>query len=278
MLYQALLALLPRNRLGDRAVAFINFVVRHKRLPSKRPLFNDALYRIKVSDEILDPLRVFVSDKEFVKLYVRAVVGEDYNVPTIALLLSPDEAEAYDYPHQCCIKPTHASGQTIFRTAGEPVDRERIRSWFGVNHYDKAREANYRKLKPKVIVEPLLFQSGETLDYRFFCVNGKVKFITVDVDWTTPQRSRQLFDAAWNRQAYSLGYLPGDAVQERPGNFAEMTAVAEKLAAGFDFIRIDLYSDGDTCLVGEITNCHASANGRFVPPSAEITASRLLFG
>ena len=276
--YRTAIRLVPKNRFGDRFLAFTYFVAKQHRLPTNRPLFNDALYRIKTTDEVFDPLRVFVSDKEFVKLYVKAIVGDEYNVPTLAVLRSPAEVDAYDFPAECCIKPTQASGAFIFRRAGEPIDRNEIKRWFSLNHYAATREANYRHLVPKIIVEPLLTQDGGLLDYRFFCAGGKAKFITVDTDWTTSHRSRQLFDADWNRQPYSLGYPPGAAVQDRPANFATMKEVAEKLAAGFTFIRVDFYNNGQTCMVGEMTNCHANTGGRFIPPEAEREASRLLFG
>ena len=41
---------------------------------------------------------------------------------------------------------------------------------------------------------------------------------------------------------------------------------------------IDLYSDGDQVLVGEVTNCSENAGGYFVPRSAEVKASKLMFG
>ena len=50
--------------------------------------YNDVLHRIKTSDDIIDPLRVFVSDKEYLKLYVRATLGDRYVVPTIDVIRS----------------------------------------------------------------------------------------------------------------------------------------------------------------------------------------------
>jgi hypothetical protein len=69
-------------------VSLIQFVRFHKRLPNKSMSYNDVLHRIKTSDDILDPLRVFVTDKEFLKLYVRAVVGDAYVVPTLDVIKS----------------------------------------------------------------------------------------------------------------------------------------------------------------------------------------------
>jgi len=64
VLRKVLLALLPENRFGDTVFSWVSFVFYHGRLPDRnRMWFNDVLYAIKVSDEILDPLRVLTTDK-----------------------------------------------------------------------------------------------------------------------------------------------------------------------------------------------------------------------
>ncbi len=117
---------------------------KHRRWPGDALLWNDVRYRIKTSNEILDPLSVFVSDKEHGKHYVKAIVGDEHNVPT------------------------HASAEVILRRSGEPIDRERIKRWFALNYF-AGREINYRLLRPKVIVEPLIFDSDNVEDYKIFC-------------------------------------------------------------------------------------------------------------
>ncbi len=76
-LYRLLLTLTPTTRLGDKIVSFLFFIAYMRRWPKKGFLFNDYLFQIKTSNEILDPLRIFVSDKEYVKLYVKATVGKN---------------------------------------------------------------------------------------------------------------------------------------------------------------------------------------------------------
>ena len=77
MVWSKMLA--PQNRLGDRYVAWIDFRLHQRRWPSKnKMLFYDVLYRLKTSDEIRDPLRVFVTDKEFVRQHIQAVIGDQY--------------------------------------------------------------------------------------------------------------------------------------------------------------------------------------------------------
>lgn len=268
---------LPFNPTFDRLFHRLNFYRKHRRMPNGKMLFNDVLYRLKTSNEILDPLRVFVSDKEHVKHFVKEKIGDEYNVPTIAVLRSTAEVDAYDFPEDCCIKPTHASGQVILRKGGSPVDRERIKRWFGIDYYRFGREWNYRGLEPKVIVEPLIFGGTNVEDFKIFCWRGEPRLIQVDIDRYI-NHTRKFFDVNWNEQDYSIIYPRSTADFPRPASLEKMLDVARKLSAPFSMVRIDLYSDGEQVLVGEVTNCSENAGGYFVPRSAEVQASKLMFG
>jgi hypothetical protein len=268
--------MVPQNRVGDKFVSFINFVIQHRRFPSNQLIFNDFLYRIKTTHEIIDPLRVFVSDKEFVKIYVKAIVGDKYNVPTIAVLNTIEEVRNFSFPPHCCIKPTQASGFVILRKNNEPVDVSAIEKWFTINYYVKGREANYRVLKPKVIVEPLIFEKSNIEDYKFFCFNGKARFVQVDIDRRSNHK-RNFFDSDWNELDFSIHYPRTTAHISKPENFDEMLYVAETLSQKFSLIRVDLYSNGTSLYVGELTNCPENASGKFNSLSSELSASQLLF-
>lgn len=268
---------IPSCRFGDVAFSYLRFLIRHRRRPTSKALFNDVMYRIKATNEIIDPLRVFVSDKEFVKLYVKAVVGDGYNVPTIAVIRDVDDVDDFDFPVACCIKPTQASGYVFLRKNGEPVDRACIKSWFGLNYYKISREANYKYLRPKIIVEPIVFENSNVEDYKFFCYNGVPKMIQVSVDRYI-EHKRLYFDASWNMLDFSIACPKADVVLMKPENFEEMLSIAARLSAGFGFVRVDLYSDGKHCLVGEMTNCHGGADEIFIPEGAEGFASKIIFG
>ena len=222
-------------------------------------------------------MRVFISDKELVKLYVKAMVGDQFNVPTIKILRSIPEVEAYDFPQNCCIKPSHASGMVILRRNNEPIDLEKIRRFFSINHYQSGREANYKTLKPKIIVEPVLFDDFNILDYKIFCYRGNPRLIQVNIDRYI-DRTRKFFDASWNELDFSINDKRGQKHLEKPDNLEEMLAIASRLSKNFSFVRVDMYSDGMNCKVGEITNCSENATGKFLPDSAEKIASQIIFG
>lgn len=277
MAMESSLRFLPRNSVGDRLHALINFAKSHRRLPTRKLLFNDYLFWMKTTAELQRPEREFVTDKEFVKLFVTGTVGRRHTIPTLAVLRTDEDIDTFRFPERCCVKPTHASGLIFFRTAGEPVDREEIKRWLRVNYYETDREANYRNLQPKIIVEPLIWGIPDPIDFKIYCYQGTARLVQVHLNRFT-EHTQCMYDRDWKLQDYSLIYPRHPTGIERPRNFDKMIAVAEAIAAHFTFIRVDLYSDGKSVLVGELTNCCASANGSFRPVTGEFKASRTLFG
>ena len=57
-----------------------------------------------------------------------------------------------------------------------------------------------------------------------------------------------------------------------------MLNVAEALAEPFTFVRIDVYSNGETIAVGEITHINGAGVRRTRPAEAEAEFSRLMLG
>jgi hypothetical protein len=271
------LRLLPKNDFGDWLFALILFRHWHGRWPKRSGgTINDALFRLKTSVEITHPLRVYVSDKEHLKDFVRTKLGDQFNVPTLAYLRSWESVKQYDFPPRCVIKPTHLSGAIILRKAGEAIDRRIVERWFKMNLYDHSRERNYRSLVPKIVVEPFVFELETPLDYKIYCSNGEPRLITKRVG-TLKEGSRSFYDTKWNLQPIRLK----DATyvdQPRPANLDAMLHVARVLSREFTFIRVDLYSDESEVKVSELTNCPFNAGMVFDSPESELLASRLLFG
>jgi hypothetical protein len=270
--------LLPNTTWGDRLMTWSRFVVTHRRLPRVGGrLLNDRLYRIKTTDALADPLCVLTSDKELVKLYVAAVLGDSYNVPTVQVLHSLTECEAYVFPARCVVKPTHTSGMTILRRHGEPIDLDQLAAWFARDYYRSSRESNYRRLVPKVIVEPFVFNDDNPNDYKIFCVEGRPKLIQVDSD-RHARHTRILFDAHWRPLSCAYKVPLPAVVPPCPPNFEAMLDAAARLSARFGFVRVDLYSNGRDLRVGELTHCPGGGTDVFHPAEGERDVTALLFG
>src|SRR5690606_15249149 len=93
MLRRSTKAALPLTVAGDRLYHWLRFINVHKRLPlGRKMLLNDVLYRLMTGPEIDKDLRRYVTDKEFVKSYIREKIGDQFNVPTLAVLRTVEEA------------------------------------------------------------------------------------------------------------------------------------------------------------------------------------------
>jgi hypothetical protein len=274
--YHNILNLMPKNRFGDKFIAYVNFIRSHKRLPNKN-LLNDYLFKIKTTDEILNILRQYTSDKDFVKKYIRDTVGDFLNVKTKAILSNADDVRRYQFMQGDVVKPTHASGLVYF-VKDNDFDKSDLIDWLSLNYYNISREANYRYLNPKIIVEEPVFGRTDVDDIKFFCVNGQVKVIQWDFDRYT-NHTRMLYDRNWYPLNASLYYPKSSKFMAKPSRLEEMIVVAEKLSKPFWLVRVDLYYDETTemFLVGEITHCHGSSNEKFDSKESEILVSNILF-
>jgi len=266
---EIILKFLPKHELGDNVYAFLTFLYFHRRLPNNSNNFIDVLHRVKTTGLLNDPTRVFVSDKYLVKQFVAGVVGDEYAVPTIALLDDEHTVNKFIAPEDCIVKPCHSSGDVIFLKKGQHLDYELVKPWLSDNYYELVREANYKNLKKRIIVEPILYGSKNLRDYKFFFYSGVFVFLQIDVDRQSSHK-RGFYSQSFDFLGFSTKY-PLSAPQDKPKNYLEMLAVAAKLAKNFDgLIRIDLYSNGHDIKLGEITNCHGSARERILPEGKEV--------
>ena len=272
---------LPKNDWGDAVFSWAEFRRRHGRFPctTEPTFFNDHLYNFKVGGALRDPLRTFVTDKEFVKYYIAAVVGWEYVIKTYRVLRSRKEVGQLQLERfPCVVKPTHVSGIVeIHRDPSKPVNHGKLKEWLAVDYYLKTREPNYRGLRPKIIVEELISDDGSTVpdDYKVFCLDGVPKFIQVDSDRFSGH-TRNLYDTKWTQIPIALKYPNAEGTHPRPPRLEQMLDLAARLSLPFPFIRVDLYATGDRLKIGELTSCPDSAGGDIRPPSGELVLGRLL--
>jgi hypothetical protein len=118
------------------------------------------------------------------------------------------------------------------------------------------REWAYKHIPPRIMIEETLVQrgGGEFKDYKFYVFHGKVKAV-----WfvcPTFRRNKEIiyFDRGWQTLKLNLhGEKVPDSIPEKPDNYYEMLEIVEKLAAGLDFVRIDLYDTTRGIVFGEMT-------------------------
>lgn len=269
---------LPRTPAADRCVATLEFLAGRGRLPERRPRrFNDHVFALRVSGRLLDPLRRFVTCKESVKTYVEAVAGARFNIATYRILRSPEEARDY-FPERfpCIIKPTHGSHTVVYcREPAEAPSPETLIGWFAYDHYRSAREQNYLGVRRQVIVEEFFTEDGRTTapEYKIFCFGGKPRFVVAAFGRFTDGYRKSVHDLDWNPLPVTEP-SPEPFRAARPRLLPQMLALAERLAAPLDFVRVDLYATDSEVRVGELTPCPTRGLTPFYSRSGEFFLGR----
>ena len=146
----------------------------------------------------------------------------------------------------------------IFVRPGEAVDRKAIctslHEQLAHTHGKWEREWGYLNIPRKILIERMLSVSDKIVpeDYRFFVYHGRVHF--VEMNYGRFDLISELYcDREWNKLPMSWGYPGVDQPMPKPKHFEEMIALAEKIGADFDFVRVDLYQLPEGTFFGETT-------------------------
>ena len=184
---------------------------------------------------------------------------------------SVKELPIKDLPEKCVIKGAHGSGFNLIVRDKSKVKwgvwKKIMKSWLRQDIYWSGREWVYKNLKKRLVVEKYLEdKSGGLLDYKFFCFNGKPRFMQLEVGRYTAHNTRNFYDMDWNLMPFGkeLEHNPNIEV-EKPEGFEEMKEIAEKLSKPFTFVRVDLYQVGGKIYFGELTFFPAGGAPDFKP-------------
>lgn len=199
-----------------------------------------------------DPLMAETCDKWRARAYVRAT-----------------EVQTARLPPTFVMKPSHASGAVRIVNGAEPITDEQLqaeaRRWLRLDHYKRGREWVYKDLPKAILIEQNLSVDGVVPhDYKLYVHGGRCFLLHVDTDRFS-RHQRAFFDRAWNRVPVTWNYPEAGDVA-RPHRLEEMLEIAERLAAPFSFVRVDLYEVGGRVFFGELT--HFPAAGHGCPPAS----------
>lgn len=155
--------------------------------------------------------------------------------------------------------------------------KEKLKSTF-IKSHSGGREWAYYGLKPGIIVEELLINSDNPEaginDYKFFCYNGKVRYIVVDLNRYVGHE-RSFYDVDWNNLNIGSDCARCDTCIPKPENFNEMVEIAEELSNDFPFVRVDLYNIRGKIYFGELTFYPWSGYVIFEPDSFDYELGEL---
>jgi hypothetical protein len=231
--------------------------------------FNEIVNHRKLYDR--NPDFIVTSDKYAVRDYVAQRIGDEYLIPLVLHETNPLDVNFDRLPRACAVKLNHGSGFNILIRNKHEVKWEdillKLQRWIRFSYYKSHREWAYREIIPRILVEELLQDPAGTLpdDYKLHVFHGKVRLIQVHYDRFGEQRIN-LFDEHYRLANVRYQAPPALANTRPPKRLNTMIEIAEKLAAGFSYARIDLYEHLDRVYFGEITHYPAAGIGVFNPP------------
>lgn len=223
--------------------------------------FNEKLQWLKIFNR--KPIYTQMVDKQAVKEYVSERIGEEYIIPTLGVWEHFDEIDFGFLPNQFVLKCTHDSGGVVICKDKSNLDMEKakrkIENRLKRNFYWYGREWPYKDVHPRIIAEKFISDDEnadtELTDYKFFCFNGKVDNVMVCLDRDSGATKFYFFSPNWKLMRINKRgkVTPPDFTLPKPECLDEMVFVAEKLAKGLPFVRIDLYQSNKMVYFGEIT-------------------------
>lgn len=242
--------------------------------------FNEKIQWLKLHDR--NPLYTSLVDKYEVKKYVADLIGEEHIIPTLGVWDNADEIDFDSLPNQFVLKCTHDSGGIVICTDKASLDidaaKKKLNSRLKVNYFWANREWPYKNVKPRIIAEKYLENSGEGLhDYKVWCFNGKPEVIQYVSGRITDETYDAFFNADWtpNEIVYHNPTLKGSV--PKPACLEEMLNAAQAISSNIPFARCDFYilEDG-SLLIGEITFYPMSGLEPFKPDSIDKQFGTLL--
>lgn len=228
-----------------------------------------------------DPLLHQCVDKYEVRNYVKQKLhGDEYDdilIPCYGLYESIEDVDFDALPEEFIVKLTNGSSfnYVCYKKTEKEIRKikTRFKKWCRQDYYTYGREWAYKGVPNRIVIEELLKPSNGNPpeDYRFFCFDGKVKAISVDIDSVVngvkqANYYRNIYDSSWNRIPGRIEYPNKNDIEAVcPRQLDKLVKIAEILSEDFPAVRVDLYYFDEKIYFGELTFYHSSGYQKFSP-------------
>ena len=216
--------------------------------------FAEKIQWLKLYDH--NPKIIEYADKFAVREHVKNLVGENYLIPLIAVWSTVSEIDFDLLPDSFVIKPNNSSGRVLICKDKKLLDRKVayriIEKWQKENLTKETGEWFYEKIPYKIICEKFL--ADDISDYKLYFAGGKFICTQVIAGRHSHNKTYTYYDENWNLLPIVRYGMPRTSeLQTMPQKYKEMIELAKKLAADFNFMRVDLYYENDNIYFGELS-------------------------
>ena len=218
----------------------------------KPKTFNEKLMWLRENYWAYNPITYYNMDKYFFKYYSEKLFGKEHSIPLEGVW---DKAEDIDFsilPDKFVIKRSLSGGSFEVKICDKKTDDlEKIRrlaaSWL----------ADPKRVRARIVAERQLdvLDNGYIYDYKFFVINGKVRFIYVLRNKLGEKRRYHCFyDLDWKKIPVKDYHPYIEEEVKPPVCLNEMINFAAMVGKLFPLMRVDLYVENGKFYLGELTD------------------------
>ncbi len=245
-----------------------------RRLRLLRPKrYTDKMQWRKLFD--LNPIYAVITDKLAVRDFVASRVNSDILVPLLWSGADPAAVPLDAIAPPYVVKSTHASGHILLVKDRQSVDAELVRDTFGTwletCYGTENSEPGYIHVPRRLLVERMLLctDGKAPIEHRLFVFDGAVRFVQTTYRDAQGPHHGAFHSKEWQPLNWHLRSPNQAELFSKPKRLAEMIEIAERLAKGFDHMRVDLYETDLDIWFGELTPYSWSGLTMFVPDEAD---------
>ena len=219
--------------------------------------FNEKISWLKIHHFPSNPLVVRCADKYSVRDYICQKGFGHLLVPLLGAWDSVDEIAWEQLPNAFVLKCNHGCAYNIVCHDKEKFDipkaKRQLSGWmkedFGVFNI----EPHYSKIKrKKILCEEFL--GDKITDYKFFCFNGKPKYLYVSSDLIHDREAQigffHLDGTKMDMKRDDYADIPSVSLG---GGHKDMIDISTRLSGDFVFVRVDFFVVGDRFYFAELT-------------------------
>ena len=238
-------------------------------------LFSEKMQWLKLYNRKDEYTRMV--DKYESKKLVADLIGERYIIPSLGVWKRFDDIDFDKLPDKFVLKTTHDSGGVFICKDRSTFNIEEAKAFISRslarNYYSYCREWPYKNVEPRIIAEEYLEndQVEGLHDYKVWCFNGHAEYVQYITGRISNVTYEGFYDRNWALQSFSYhNPLMKDPIK-KPEKLKELLDLAEILANGIPFSRIDFYilQNGDIKF-GEITFFPMSGLEKWHPEDVDL--------
>jgi hypothetical protein len=221
------------------------------------PDYNSAIQWLKLFDQSQQVIAC--ADKLAVRKYVAERIGEQHLVPVLQTCELFEEIDFKSLPQSFVIKVNNDSGNVVLVRDKTSLDRAAAReivnfSLSRVYGWDGG-EWEYAFIAPKILVEEFIEpeSSSPPADYKFHCVDGTIRWLQYIFDRGSDTKEVIVDPEGRVTDIHFDRHMKHATQFTRPAEWAQLCDIAETLAAGWKYVRVDLYLTGGIIKFGELT-------------------------